>query len=206
MSGCKYTTEKQIDSYGVDHSGFSLRDEIAYQIARTNQEEQLEKSYNNLGISKNYPQFGNSFWGGNSANNYGFGTSNIEENIDEMQNRPLVPLTEAQKAKSRGFFGNLDGVGMEALEGLGKGVLGGTERGLNSLSLGSYGYFVDGYEERQNELKSLADQANLTNIYNRSNLAIDIGSSVYGGSKIKNGYDASKKGIQAIKYFIGKMK
>ncbi len=129
--------EKQIDSYGVDHSKFSLRDELAYQIARTNQEEQLEKSYNNLGISKNYPQFGNSFWGGNSANNYGFGTSNIEDNVAQVQSRPLVPLTEEQKAKSRGLWRNLDGVAGEALKGFGKGAIYGATRPLNGASFGA---------------------------------------------------------------------
>ena len=69
--------KNKIDSYGVDHSNFSLRDEIEYQMARNNREEQFKQSYNNQGITDNYPQFGKSFWGNNSENNYGFGSSNI---------------------------------------------------------------------------------------------------------------------------------
>ena len=33
--------KNKIDSYGVDHSNFSLRDEIEYQMARNNREEQF---------------------------------------------------------------------------------------------------------------------------------------------------------------------
>ena len=33
--------ENKIDSYGVDHSNFSLRDEVSYQMARTNRENEI---------------------------------------------------------------------------------------------------------------------------------------------------------------------
>ncbi|MBO7097352.1 MAG: hypothetical protein J6W11_01785, partial [Alphaproteobacteria bacterium] len=64
-----------IDTYGVNHNNFSLRDEIEYQYAREKRENQLMQQYNNQGITKNYPQYGTNFWG-NAANNYGFGNSN----------------------------------------------------------------------------------------------------------------------------------
>ena len=82
------TGESQIDTYGVDHSGFSTRDELEYQFARQNKENQLIQNYNNQGITKNYPQQGTNFWG-NSDNNYGFGTSNIHNNIENMNNNPF---------------------------------------------------------------------------------------------------------------------
>ena len=78
--------ENKIDSYGVDHRNFSLRDEISYQMARTNRENELIKNYNNQGITQDYPQYSNNFWGGNPANNYGFGTSNISDNIENVTN------------------------------------------------------------------------------------------------------------------------
>ena len=78
--------ENKIDSYGVDHSNFSLRDEISYQMARTNRENELIKNYNNQGITQDYPQYSNNFWGGNPANNYGFGSSNISDNIENVTN------------------------------------------------------------------------------------------------------------------------
>ena len=83
------TGESQIDTYGVDHSGFSTRDELEYQFARQNKENQLIQNYNNQGITKNYPQYGTNFWGSSPENNYGFGTSKIHDNIENMNNNPF---------------------------------------------------------------------------------------------------------------------
>ena len=79
------TGESQIDTYGVDHSGFSTRDELEYQFARQNKENQLIQNYNNQGITKNYPQYGTNFWGVSSNDNYGFGFSNIHDNIENRE-------------------------------------------------------------------------------------------------------------------------
>lgn len=78
--------ENKIDSYGVDHSNFSLRDEVSYQMAKTNRENELIKNYNNQGITQDYPQYNTNFWGNNPANNYGFGSSNISDNIENVTN------------------------------------------------------------------------------------------------------------------------
>ena len=78
--------ENQIDTYGVDHSGFSTRDEVAYQTARQQRENQIMQNYHNQGINKDYPQYGTDFWGHSSENNYGFGASNITPNVENMQN------------------------------------------------------------------------------------------------------------------------
>ena len=51
-------------------------------------ENQLIQNYNNQGITKNYPQQGTNFWG-NSDNNYGFGSSNIHDNIENKNNNPF---------------------------------------------------------------------------------------------------------------------
>ena len=52
-----------IDSYGVDHSGFSVRDELEYQSARLARENQLAENFSKQGIAEeNYPQFGTNFW------------------------------------------------------------------------------------------------------------------------------------------------
>ncbi|MBR4106502.1 MAG: hypothetical protein IKK52_04290, partial [Alphaproteobacteria bacterium] len=84
-----------IDTYGVNHNNFSLRDEIEYQFARQKRENQLMQQYNNQGITENYPQYGTNFWG-NSANNYGFGNSNISANIENMQNNTTpIPMATA---------------------------------------------------------------------------------------------------------------
>ena len=77
-----------VDSYGVDHSGFSLRDELEYQSARLARENQLAENFSKQGIAEeNYPQFGTNFWGGSPENNYGFGTSNISGNIENVTNQ-----------------------------------------------------------------------------------------------------------------------
>lgn len=77
-----------VDSYGVDHSGFSTRDELEYQSARLARENQLAQNFANQGISEeNYPQYGTNFWGGSPENNYGFGTSNISQNIQNVTNQ-----------------------------------------------------------------------------------------------------------------------
>ena len=77
-----------VDSYGVDHSGFSTRDELEYQSARLARENQLAENFSKQRITEeNYPQFGTNFWGGTPENNYGFGTSNIRQNIENVTNQ-----------------------------------------------------------------------------------------------------------------------
>ena len=79
---------KKIDTYGVDHSGFTTKDEIEYQMARQKRENSLIEGYNNQGITKDYPQYGTNFWG-KADNNYGFGSSNIADNIKDKQNQDI---------------------------------------------------------------------------------------------------------------------
>ena len=79
----------QIDSYGVDHSGFSLQDELAYQFVREEKENKLLEQLKSRGITQNLPQHTTDFWG-DSANNYGFGTTDITANIEKMQNNPTT--------------------------------------------------------------------------------------------------------------------
>ena len=78
------TDEDEIDSYGVDHKSFSLRDELEYQNARVNRKQKLMNEYKNQGITKDYPQHATNFWGTNADNNYGFGKSDISSNIENV--------------------------------------------------------------------------------------------------------------------------
>ena len=75
----------QIDSYGVDHSGFTTQDEVAYQFAREEKENALLEQMKKQGITSNFPQYGTNFWG-KSDNNYGFGMTNISQNIENKNN------------------------------------------------------------------------------------------------------------------------
>ena len=81
-----------VDSYGVDHSGFSTQDELQYQTARAEREKQLAENLQRQGVTESsFPQYGTNFWG-NSANNYGFGVRNIAQNA---QNHPAKSMTPA---------------------------------------------------------------------------------------------------------------
>lgn len=86
-----YNNDNQIDSYGVNHSGFSTADELRYQTARADREKQLKEQLQSLGITK-YPQYKTDFWGTNADNNYGFGSSNIRQAVDNMQQTTYTPV------------------------------------------------------------------------------------------------------------------
>ena len=83
-----------IDTYGVNHNNFSLRDEIEYQFARDKREQELMKQYNAQGITENYPQYTTNFWGTNADNNYSFGTSNITSAIENHPSMNTTPVPQ----------------------------------------------------------------------------------------------------------------
>ncbi|MBR2034018.1 MAG: hypothetical protein IKA03_05040 [Alphaproteobacteria bacterium] len=53
-----YIDEDEIDSYGVDHKNFSIRDELEYQIARQEQENKYENQGGTQNSSPNTEQQG----------------------------------------------------------------------------------------------------------------------------------------------------
>lgn len=79
-----YNNDNQVDSYGVNHSGFSIRDELNYQNARLEREKQLTDLLQNQEISS-LPQYTTNFWNKSADNNYGFGISNISNNTNNQQ-------------------------------------------------------------------------------------------------------------------------
>lgn len=81
-----YMLQNQIDSYGVDHSSFSIKDELEYQFLRTEKEKLLIEKENKLGQKDNYTQYSTNFWGTLADNNYGFGNTNISKNIEDLKN------------------------------------------------------------------------------------------------------------------------
>ena len=81
--------DNNTDTYGVDHSGFTIRDELAYQMARQQRENQIIQNFHNQGITKDYPQQGTDFWGSLPDNNFGFGSSQISSNIENMQSQGI---------------------------------------------------------------------------------------------------------------------
>ncbi len=199
--------DNRIDSYGVNHSGFTTRDELEYQVARQKRENQLIQNYNRQGITGNYPQYGTNFWG-NPENNYGFGDSNIQKNIENMQDQTPTPWAQSNTGWENNDLARPDkpvyvnphpkgfstgDILWEGVKGFGQGVLGGIEHGINTATMGGYDMVSDilengGYERRQKELEKLADDVNLGKAYKYANYAIDIAADGLAGkglSKIK---------------------
>lgn len=67
------------DTYGVDHSKFTTREEVEYQYNRVQREKELMQQQRNMGITGNYVQYGTNFWNKSPENNYGFGGSEIKQ-------------------------------------------------------------------------------------------------------------------------------
>ena len=59
------------------------------------------------GVTDNFTQYGHNFWGTPSENNYGFGSSNISENIERLQKTfmtpPIQPVVEQPKSSGSLF-------------------------------------------------------------------------------------------------------
>ena len=89
--GYQNLTNSSFDSYGVDHSGFTTRDELEYQFARQERENLLMDQEQQNGVTDNFTQYGHNFWGTPSENNFGFGSSNISENIERLQKTFMTP-------------------------------------------------------------------------------------------------------------------
>ena len=69
-------------------------------MARQQRENQIIKNYNNQGITQDYPQSGNNFWGNSPDNNFGFGSSQISSNIENMQNTPVLNVQNQAQTKA----------------------------------------------------------------------------------------------------------
>ncbi len=123
------------------------RDEIQYQTARINRENDLMKQYNNQGITS-YPQYTTNFWGNSADNNYGFGTSNIGSNIEnrqqtmtpipQMKTQPSTPQVQQQPdvwadQNKRNAENSLLMSGLDTLYGANRAINGATFGGLDWL-------------------------------------------------------------------------
>ena len=89
--GYQNLTNSSFDSYGVDHSGFTTRDELEYQFARQERENLLMDQEQQNGVTDHFTQYGTNFWGTPQENNYGFGSSNISENIERLSKQFMTP-------------------------------------------------------------------------------------------------------------------
>ena len=85
------------DTYGVDHSQFTTREEVEYQDKRIKREEELMQQQRNMGITGNYMQYGTNFWNTSPENNYGFGGSEIKNLNAENYNSTILPNNRNSK-------------------------------------------------------------------------------------------------------------
>ena len=87
------TLENGYDTYGVDHSQFTTREEVEYQDKRVKREEELMQQQRNMGITGNYKQYGSDFWSVSPENNYGFSGSEYKtKNLNtEKFNSTILP-------------------------------------------------------------------------------------------------------------------
>ena len=214
------TGNNGIDSYGVNHKNFSLRDELEYQLARHEREQRLMDGYNARGINKNYPQFGTDFWG-NPENNYGFGQSNVAQNIaqNQLKHTSGTPTTttlglhqdrysgSGQPAKP--VYTNPDpqrssaaDILWEGLKGFGDGIETSSLALFNAATndvfdLLSYLYMDDYYGKRQDEMQTLAESTGLGDVNKLVNFAINAGGQL---EAINGIYNVSlKKALPIIK-------
>ncbi|MBR4106234.1 MAG: hypothetical protein IKK52_02915 [Alphaproteobacteria bacterium] len=153
------TGQNGIDSYGVNHNGFTNQDEIAYQMARSSREQDLIKQYNAQGITSNYPQYTTNFWG-NPANNYGFGNSNIAANIENMQNN-TTPIPMATAVPQQQISNNKD-IFSQFSDNLGNIA---RKTGIDKLTENIYNLGYDAAE------RLTYPQSNTQNYENKSSLA-----------------------------------
>ena len=191
------TGANQIDSYGVDHSGFTLRDELAYQMARQQRENQIIKNFHNQGITQDYPQSGNNFWGNSPDNNFGFGSSQISSNIENMQSTPLPnigpkPLSKEQMYTPPSHAAEVLAAG---IKGFAQGTVTGMESFANGATFGGYNW-VDkqlglGAAKRREDLEQYANAANVGTAFDIANKVTEFA----GGGL--SGYGAVAKGIPA---------
>ena len=188
-----------IDSYGVDHSGFTTRDEIAYQTARQQRENQIMQNYNGQSITQDYPQYGTDFWGSSPENNYGFGASNITPNVENMQNTPVPnigpkPLSQEQMYTPPSHAAEVLTAG---IQGFGQGTVTGMESFANGATFGGYNWLDDkldlGAAKRCEDLKQYANAADVGTAFDIANKVTEFA----GGGL--SGYGAVAKGIPATR-------
>lgn len=199
-----------IDTYGVDHSGFTTRDELQYQTARINRENDLMTQMNNQGMTT-YPQYGTNFWGSSSDNNYGFGTSNISNNIENMQTMTPIPRMETQPItpqvqqqpdvwadqNKRNAENSLLMSGLDTLYGANRAINGATFGGLDWLGNKL------GIDTQMNEYMKLKDTQGQGNIARTTGQLAEYGGNVLtGGTIAKTAYEPANMAYNGYK--IGK--
>ena len=160
-----YTSgDNVIDSYGVDHSGFSTQDELQYQTLRTNRENELANDMVRQGIAQsNYPQYGASFWSNNlsSATNYDISKLNptVQKALNLARNQS-VQMQQPQEQQNN-VWNNLRKLGENF-----------AQNAVNTIAPYTPTYYVGyGIGASQNKLPQLKNSlSDVYNIYKKGGL------------------------------------
>ena len=95
--------DNNIDSDGVDHSGFTTKEELEYQLSRQKRENKIIYNDSSQGINKGYLQDVANFGGNSPENSNGFDSPNISNNIEKMRDYSVLNnniLTESADKNS----------------------------------------------------------------------------------------------------------
>lgn len=168
--------QTQIDKFGVDHSNFSLRDEIEYNFRRAKEKERQQSLMPNA--------YENDYLGRLSAEQRVKNQQNINPNIVNSNLPKNISNNTSSKIFSPGE------IAWSGITGMAQGIAGSLEHSLNTLSDGRYDLLLDdfgdnGYEKRQQALENLAAQENLQKPLKHLNYFNDAVIGAYGGAKLK---------------------
>ena len=161
----KIDKNTMVDEFDVDHSKFSLRDEIEYNFKRAKERKLAQYYANNLPMLQNIRVPQTSEYNIRDDKNYAWNAApEVEENSNNLYRNS-----------------GLESIASAGLSGFSQGVLGGTERFLNGITDNYYGNTVDNlfnnaYSNRQQKLQNQSKQFGLDGINNIANSTIDTSS------------------------------
>ena len=95
-----YIDEDEIDSYGVDHKNFSIRDELEYQIARQEQENRVSNQHNMSSLMQDNDYFAtkdvniNPNWGQKTSEKINEYMQNYDINSNKSDNHIIAPFND----------------------------------------------------------------------------------------------------------------
>ena len=167
--------QTRIDEFGVDHSNFSLCDEIEYNFRRAKEKEMKQSLMPN------------------AYNNDYLGRMKDEELVRSQQCTELNNINHYSLQPTNNTFPPPFSPGQIAwsgVKGMAQGISGSLERSLNTATGGLYDLALDhfgnnGYERRQKELENLAAQENLQKPLKYLNYFNDAVTGSYGAAKLK---------------------
>ena len=176
-----------VDSYGVDHSGFSTQDELQYQTLRTNRESELANDMARQGVEQsNYPQYGTSFWQNVGASGGELDAASLSPTVQAALNlakKYPVQNQQAQEQQNNMFTQQQNRNAENSLLMSGMDTLYGMNRAVNGMTFGGLDWLGNklGFDSQMNDYLNLKDEQS-------RNLAQTVGKMVkFGGGLLSGG-------------------